>query len=444
MTSGFFTWINARCLMRLLPAIVFAIPALTVRSQSDRALAITDVRIFDGSRMIEGQTVIVRAGMIEAVGAAADVIVPPNAERIPGANRTLLPGLVDAHVHVDALRPIEALQQSLSFGVTTVIDMWKGPPPRGWAGQSALARLKEIQAADDPTLAGLMTAGTGATAPGGHPTHQDGGWPALVTPTISRAADADEFVGARFLEGSDFLKIIYDDSATSYGTNLPTLDEGTLTALVKAAHARGRLAVAHIGSEEQARGALRAGVDGLAHMFLGPRTSADFGETVAASGAFVIPTLSVLYRLCGSSDVNAILAEPALRAMIRQEFLPAFQRPAEVTDRSCDGTRAAVRQLTAADVDVVAGTDAPVPGTTFGASLHWELEHLVNAGLSELAALAAATSVPARAFRMIDRGRIAPRMRADLLLVEGNPAEDIRATRQIVAVWKRGVRVGSG
>jgi imidazolonepropionase-like amidohydrolase len=427
--------------IRLLHAIVFAIPALALHSQTDRALAITDVRVFDGSTVIENQTVIVRGGMIEAVGAAADVVVPPNAERIAGTNRTLLPGLVDAHVHVDALRPVEALQQSLSFGVTTVIDMWKGPPPRGWTGQSALARLKEIQAADDPTLAGVLTAGTGATAPGGHPTQQDGGWPALVTPTISRAEDADEFVAARFLEGSDFLKIIYDDAGASYGTHLPTLAEDTIAALVQAAHARGRLAVAHIGSEEQARGALGAGVDGLAHMFLSAKTSADFGATVTASGAFVIPTLSVLYPLCGSSDVDAILAEPALRARIRPEFLAAFQRPTEVTDRSCEGTRAAVRQLAEADVDVVAGTDAPVPGTTFGVSLHWELEHLVNAGLSERAALASATSVPARVFRMVDRGRIAPGMRADLLLVEGNAAEDIRATRQIVGVWKRGVSV---
>jgi imidazolonepropionase-like amidohydrolase len=95
-----------------------------------------------------------------------------------------------------------------------------------------------------------------------------------------------------------------------------------------------------------------------------------------------------------------------------------------------------VRQLHAAGVPLLAGTDAPNPGTTHGASLHREL--LVNAGLTTTEALAAATSVPARIFGLRDRGRIAPGMRADLLLVEGNPVRDMTDTRNIVAVWKKG------
>jgi imidazolonepropionase-like amidohydrolase len=90
-------------------------------------------------------------------------------------------------------------------------------------------------------------------------------------------------------------------------------------------------------------------------------------------------------------------------------------------------------------VPIVAGTDAPGPGTTYGASLHWELQHLVAAGMSPAEALAAATSVAARAFRLNDRGRIRAGYRADLLLVEGDPTRDIRATRHIVGVWKKGV-----
>jgi imidazolonepropionase-like amidohydrolase len=92
-------------------------------------------------------------------------------------------------------------------------------------------------------------------------------------------------------------------------------------------------------------------------------------------------------------------------------------------------------------VPVLAGTDAPAPGLTYGASLHRELEHLVNAGLTPTAALAAATSAIARAFRLSDRGRIRAGLRADLLLVDGDPSKDIRATRNIVAIWKQGVRV---
>ena len=78
---------------------------------------------------------------------------------------------------------------------------------------------------------------------------------------------------------------------------------------------------------------------------------------------------------------------------------------------------------------------------TYGASLHKELEHLVDAGLTPTAALAAATSATAKAFRMIDRGRIRTGLRADLVLVDGDPSIEIRATRNIVEIWKRGVRV---
>ena len=102
---------------------------------------------------------------------------------------------------------------------------------------------------------------------------------------------------------------------------------------------------------------------------------------------------------------------------------------------------ASVRQLRAARVPLLAGTDAPNPGTAYGSSMHRELELLVNAGLSAIEALAATTSVPARICGLRDRGRVAPGMCADLLLVEGNPAGDVTDTRNIVAVWKKGVLI---
>ena len=88
---------------------------------------------------------------------------------------------------------------------------------------------------------------------------------------------------------------------------------------------------------------------------------------------------------------------------------------------------------------ILAGTDSPNPGTAHGASIHRELELLVRSGLTPPEALASATSVPAAAFHLADRGVIAPGKRADLLLVKGDPTEDITATRDIVSVWKLGV-----
>ena len=101
----------------------------------------------------------------------------------------------------------------------------------------------------------------------------------------------------------------------------------------------------------------------------------------------------------------------------------------------------AVAQLHQAGVPILAGTDASNPGTAHGASLHRELELLVQAGLSPSDALAAATSVPARAFGLLDRGTIHPGKRADLVMVRGNPLLDITKTRDISRVWKAGVEV---
>ena len=99
-----------------------------------------------------------------------------------------------------------------------------------------------------------------------------------------------------------------------------------------------------------------------------------------------------------------------------------------------------VRALKKAGVAILAGTDAGNPGTTHGASLHGELELLVQAGLTPAEALAAATSIPAKTFGLGDRGRVAAGLRADLVLVSGDPTVDITATRAIDGIWKQGVR----
>ena len=100
---------------------------------------------------------------------------------------------------------------------------------------------------------------------------------------------------------------------------------------------------------------------------------------------------------------------------------------------------AAVGTLRRARASILAGTDAPAPGLAHGLSLHRELELFVLSGLTPLEALASATSEPARAFGFHDRGRIAEGLRADLLLVNGDPTVDITATRDIVGIWKLGV-----
>ncbi|HEX9939548.1 MAG TPA: CIA30 family protein, partial [Longimicrobium sp.] len=206
---------------------------------------------------------------------------------------------------------------------------------------------------------------------------------------------------------------------------------------------RGKLAVVHPGGLAGARAAMDAGADGLVHLFVDQAPDAGFGRLVAGRRAFVIPTLTVMMSITGTGG-GAPLADdarlvpylsPAEMTVLRQ----GFPRRSTAPPVSYAAAEAAVRQLLAAGVPILAGTDAGNPGTAHGAAMHRELELLVKAGMTPAQALAAATSAPARAFRLADRGRISAGLRADLLLVEGDPSTDITATRAIAGVWKGGV-----
>jgi len=231
--------------------------SLLPAQSGDGPFVVRNVRVFDGETVAERRTVVISQGRIAAVGGSTTA-VPPGAQEITGDGRTLLPGLMDAHIHLPAF-PItsmaDALQQTLAFGVTTSVVM-------GAAPSQFVARIKGLEDTDPLDLASILSAGIYATAPGGHPT-QMGGPP---FPTLTAPSEADAFVAARVAEGSDFLKIIVDDLAWMREQKVPTLDEATVAALVTAAHARGRIAVAHIGDERSARAAIAAHVDGLAHL----------------------------------------------------------------------------------------------------------------------------------------------------------------------------------
>jgi len=383
------------------------------------------VRIFDGERVLLDDTVLVEEGTITAVG--SHLAIPPEATLVDGTGLTLLPGLIDAHTHTFG----PALQQALIFGVTTELDMFTD-----WRLAQS---MKEQQAAGEgEDLPDLRSAGTMITAPSGHGT-QFG----LTIPTINGPEEAQEFVDARIAEGSDYIKIMYDDGK-SRGRSFNNMSRETLAAVVAAAHLRGKLAVVHILAYQAACDAIEVGADVLAHLFFDQMPDgADIGRLVADHHACVIPTLTVLESVTGGSGGTALVNDVWLAPYLRREDIGLLQSkyPPHGTNAHPRYAEAALRQLKAADVPILAGTDASMPGTMHGASLHRELELLVKAGLTPVEALTTATSRPARVFGLHDRGRIAPGLRADLVLVEGDPSHDILATRRIRGVWKRGVEV---
>ena len=391
-----------------------------------RSILFRRVRVFDGRRIRQDHDVLVTGGRIVAL--QRHLIAPASAIVVDGRGRTLLPGLIDAHVHSWS----DAARMALAFGVTTELDMFADQvQAREWR--------REQNAGVVDARADIFSAGTLVTAPGGHGTEFG---PRI--PTLTHADSALGFVDARIAEGSDWIKIIFDDGHSA-GKQLPTLSRETLRAVIAAARQRNRLSVVHVMDIAAARVTIQEGASGLAHLFVDSTADLRLVRQMKARGMFVIPTLTLLAAAAGDSGPpagEALATDPRVAAYLTKQdasmLAQVFPRNGAAPRRRYAAAEQSVRLLKAAGVVMLAGTDAGNPGTAHGASLHDELARLVQAGLTPAEALRAATESPARVFGLTDRGRIAPGLRADLLLVEGDPSRDITATRSIVGVWKMG------
>lgn len=363
------------------------------------SFAIRDVRVFDGEKTLPRVNVVVRGGRIHALGPNARI--PKGLMVVDGSGKTLLPGFIDSHTHVFPGAQAEALR----FGVTTELDMFNTRP------DFAKWRVQR-ESLDHVTAADTWSAGIGVSVPGGHPNQ----WVPEDLPRLTPGAHADEFVAARIAEGSDFIKLIIEDNAVLDPAHpIPTLTQAEACAVIAAATALGRLSIAHATSQSNALMAIRCGVSGLAHIFVDGPAGADFIRVAKEKRVFFISTLSLL-------DIGTRQPTPLIHP-------GDFERALK-----------SARRLHAAGVPILAGTDAPAPGTAHGISIHSEIANLVKAGLTPEEALAAATSLPARAFALRDRGRVKAGARADLILVDGDPTTNIEDTLRIQGIWKNGFK----
>jgi len=408
--------------------LLLSAPAIFItRADSGNSFVVRRARVFDGQKVLEQTDVWVDGGKINAVGKSLKT--PPGLKVIDASSDTLLPGLIDSHTHTWG----DALKEAEMFGVTTELDMFTSV-------EFMQKTKKEQSEGKNLDRADLFSAGSLATAPGGHGTEYG-----IPVPTLTSPGEAQVWVDARIAEGSDYIKIIVESG--TYGRHdIPTLNRATTKAIIAAAHARGKLVVVHVSKQKDAHDVIEDGADGLAHLFTDTPPEPDFGAFVASHHAFVVPTLAVLEGLDGIRGGESLVNDARLAPYLTtddinnlKESFPKFSTAATVKN-----AEQAIPQLKAAHVPLLAGTDSPNPGTWHGVSVHRELEVLVRAGLTPQEALAAATSVPAAAFHLADRGVIAPGRRADLLLVKGDPTKDITATRDIVAVWKLGVEADRG
>ena len=391
------------------------------RGVPQETFAIVDVTAFDGEAFRQGWDVWVEDGRILHAGQRLDL--PEELPRLDGRGYTLVPGLIDGHVHSFP----STLRDALRFGVTTVLDQFTDP---AFAAAHRAARVEVARG----TEADLFSAGMAATAPEGHGT-QFG----IPVETLTGPAEAAAWVRARQDEGSDWIKIIYEDGS-AFDMEFPSLDGETVAAVIAAAHAEGLAAVVHVSTLETALQATAFGADGLVHVWNDEVVSAEDARRFAEAGIFVVPTLSIMVSAEDTAVAELLREtdEAMLSAIQRQTLAGRF--PGGLAEGG-NVAMENVRRLRAAGVRLVAGTDSSNPGTGAGISMHGELRLLARAGMGSAEALAAATSVAADAFGVAERGRIAEGHLADLVLVRGDLEEDVSRSHDIVAIWKDGYLV---
>jgi len=354
--------------------------------------ALINVRVFDGTSLSEPVTIVIDGGVIGTDPAGAEVI--------DGDGAVLLPGLIDAHIH---LHDANTLDQMCSYGVTTALDMATWPPARVDALRGHVG------------FTDIRSAGIPATTSGSTHSHIPG-FPSQGL--VDSPYAASQFVDERIAEGSDYIKIIAD---------IPGPDQRTMQALVAAAHDRGARTVVHATTTVTFAMAVDAGADMITHVPIDRALDPTVVAQMATAGTIAIPTLTMMKGI----------VETIAKA-VANSGAPAGSGP------NYEAARTTVAAMYKAGIPILAGTDANSnPAVPFsprhGESLHQELELLVDAGLPTLEALRAATSIPARYFGLNDRGVIAPGRRADLILLDGDPLADIRATRNIQRIWCAGI-----
>jgi imidazolonepropionase-like amidohydrolase len=204
---------------------------------------------------------------------------------------------------------------------------------------------------------------------------------------------------------------IFNGSDSITRSNVLASEGIIIVSAIDAAKRIDKLSVAHVSTASAAEQAVDADIDGLVHLFCESKIEPSLLEKLKQKGVFVVPTAAVISNAAKRNTTKTIIEDDSINA------------------------------LHEAGVPVLAGSDAPNPGTIHGASIHHELRLLVEAGLTPTEAIAAATLIPARYFGLNDRGQIAVGKRADLLLVDGDPTLDIRALSKLAGVWKHGYAV---
>jgi imidazolonepropionase-like amidohydrolase len=389
-------------------------------------IAITGATLIDGrgGAAVPDSVVVVRGERILAAGPRASVRIPSQAEVVEAAGLTLLPGLIDAHFHIDGDDPLPALY--LTHGVTSIRD------PGQWIEAYDAARRMN---APVPRL--FMMGPHLDSPPAAYP---------LDSHIVRDAEEARVAVNRLVDSGASGIKVYF---------RLPL---GLIKVVVEAAHQRGVPVTSHLEIVD-AGDAIRAGLDGVEHVtsfgttLLPPREAEKYRQAVLADNN---ARREGRYEVWNKIDLNSPRVRPLLDLIVgRGTFisptLAVFERRAGDKDTTEVHVNAFRKMMTfvgmvrRAGAHVVVGSHSDVPHAERGWAYQRELELLVESGLTPMQAIVAGTTENARFFHAADRlGSIEKGKVADLILVDGDPLKDISVMRRINRVMLNGRWVAPG
>jgi imidazolonepropionase-like amidohydrolase len=402
-------------------------------------LAVKAGKLIDGTgKLSEDMVVLVEGKKIAKVGKSTEVEVPEGAQVLDASDKTVMPGMVDAHLHIrgsgDPSRRGAAAAVQDSIGTMALMsyvnakkDLEAGFTALRDAGNFGYVDVALRDAIDEGWIEGprLKVAGQGLTATGGHGDRTKRLAPHVKLEGLNNIVDSpDEARRATRYQikmGVDFIKIMA--TLSEYvrkfgGTCSQELTYETMKAICEVAHWAGRKVGAHCHGGPGVTDAIKAGLDSLEH---GRFISDEQFEMMAERGVYLVPTLS-----------------PEGRAMEHGREAVGLQKEEdwEWFLRANDAMYDTVARAHSMGVKVAAGSDAAMPLVRHGENAY-ELELLVRAGMTPMEAIVAATKVGSEVLDMADEiGTVEAGKYADLVVVDGNPLEDIRILQELMRIKK--------
>ena len=430
--------------MKWTPAMLGAVLAVLLAlpfSAHAQTTAFVGARILDGrGKVIDGGTIVIRDGKILAAGPAASTTVPQDAQRVDVTGATIIPGLINAHGHLTSAvgmrtDPNGASRENLvrqlmtyaRYGVTTVFSLGEDAD----VAENVL-QLRNEQAGGKLQGARLFISG-----------------PVIAGTTADAARATTDKVAA---SQPDVLKIRIDDNL---GSTRKMPEDAWRATIARSEELKIPLAT-HIFYLADAKAALQAGADIIAHSVRDVPVDAEFTRELKARNACYTPTLmrEVSTFAYGSTPTWARdpfflkgatpgaadeLSDPARQAQVQASN--AYKQGLRYKE-GLEVARKNLKTLADAGVRIGMGTDSGPAGRWQGFFEHLELEMMVESGMTPMQVIVAATGAAAECHGKAGQlGTIQPGAAADLLVLNANPLDDIRNTRQIRSIWIAGRQV---